>query len=114
MTTNKTEIVTCPKCLGARVFRTFLHVDNGRCFTCAGTGTIEITEEFRKAARRARPPSVERTRLDLRAMYNNAAQGLLTYEYATDGEVRTAGQFADMLDDVPGAREAFRALGWPV
>ena len=62
MATN-TE-VACPKCNGNKVLWAFRHIDNGRCFRCAGNGTILVDKEL--AARYAapvtpapRPPTIE-------------------------------------------------------
>lgn len=32
----------CGKCSGTGILRAFMHIDNGRCFTCSGAGTIEL------------------------------------------------------------------------
>lgn len=34
--------VPCFKCYGARRFARFSHIANGDCFTCGGSGTVEI------------------------------------------------------------------------
>jgi hypothetical protein len=39
---NTTKRVTCPKCDGSGKLRHFMHIDNGRCFECAGVGKVEI------------------------------------------------------------------------
>jgi len=50
MTTTTKTTVTCPKCLGARYFRTWGHIVGGRCFTCGGSGVIEVKESNYVAA----------------------------------------------------------------
>ena len=37
--------ITCPKCGGSGVIREFAHIDNGMCYRCLGTGTIEINDD---------------------------------------------------------------------
>ena len=36
--------VTCPKCDGAKRIAGFSHIDSGRCFRCAGNGTVLLTQ----------------------------------------------------------------------
>jgi hypothetical protein len=48
-----TPATTCPKCLGAKYFPTFGHIEGGKCFTCAGTGVIDASKV--KPARKIRP-----------------------------------------------------------
>ena len=45
--------ITCPKCDGRGYIMGFRHIDNGRCFRCAGNRTIMVDEE--KAATMSRP-----------------------------------------------------------
>ena len=40
--TNKTTKITCPKCDGSKNLNWCSHVENGVCFGCNGTGTIEV------------------------------------------------------------------------
>jgi hypothetical protein len=36
--------VTCPKCDGTKRIAGFDHVESGRCFRCAGNGTVLLTQ----------------------------------------------------------------------
>lgn len=110
MTTNETATVTCTRCAGAGTLAHLRHVEGGRCFQCEGTG--RVTPSARPVRTYKADP--DRVRLDLRAIYKNAQAGRVDYAECTDGEARTPAHFAAMLDEVPGSREAFRALGWPV
>lgn len=47
MTTSK-----CPKCKGRGRLTYHLHIDNGRCFQCAGSGAINATPRKPSAAQR--------------------------------------------------------------
>lgn len=112
-TTTKTETATCPKCLGARVFTCWLGIDNGRCFTCAGTGTIEVRED--RAARQPAMPRVSAegrawsNRQEVRNMYRAARDlGFNPADFCTDGY--TMEWLVGKISEVPGALEAFRAL----
>ncbi len=51
--TNTAANVTCPKCLGSKVFQPFAHIENGKCFRCAGTGVVDAASI--KAPRKLRP-----------------------------------------------------------
>lgn len=42
MTSSKT--VPCGKCDATGTLRAFMHIDNGRCFACAGSGRVEHVE----------------------------------------------------------------------
>ncbi len=47
--------VTCPKCNGNRYLHGFRHIDNGRCFRCAGNGTVLVRAELAATATPAAP-----------------------------------------------------------
>lgn len=42
MTTTKPQTTACPKCSGTGVVATYLHVKEGVCFDCDGTGTVAL------------------------------------------------------------------------
>lgn len=111
---------TCPKCLGAKILRPFMHIDNGRCFTCAGAGVIEIGEQIeRKGARRSDSETIERWRLDFRTRYANIRRGVCSAQEGwdaltdPDGSGWSPDAVRESLEAI-GATQAFRALGWPV
>ncbi|UJR78905.1 hypothetical protein [Sandaracinus amylolyticus] len=116
--TTNTERVTCPKCNGARRIIGFMHIEGGKCFTCAGAGWIEVRPEQGRTAPRRNIDWAHR----VRQMYRNAklpSSHPCHLEFAMvtderDGMGWTDKGLSDVLDLVPGSREAFRALGWPV
>jgi hypothetical protein len=113
MTTTK--LVRCEKCAGRGVIAHFEHVDGGVCFACEGAGEVE-----------SRPlpvrPWQRRTLRDrLAGWYRNARKPEsdpchCRFEDVIDpdGMGWTEAGLSSALDEVPGSREAFRALGWPV
>lgn len=118
---NATDgLVTCGKCGGNGLFF-FYDRTTGPCYPCEGTGRVEATEA--PAPARIKPWTTDRARLTLRGMYRNARLSTenpchLSYaavvgQGSTDMGWTAAG-LAELLDLVPGSREAFRALGWPV
>lgn len=116
MTTTTTKTATCPKCSGTGNLRHFAHVDNGRCFTCAGAGVVEIRPSTH---RELSSFDLERARGEFRSSYRNIRSGAFTaaevWEGWTgeDGQRWTVDAMIETLDAI-GARETFRALGWPV
>ena len=49
---EKKEIV-CPRCVGTKVFKSYLHVNQGICFRCKGEGKVLATEyEIKKIQER--------------------------------------------------------------
>ena len=53
-TSAATVLTTCYKCHGTKRFAHFAGIDNGKCFTCNGTGKISVdavseTEAYRNA-----------------------------------------------------------------
>lgn len=117
----KTAKMTCPKCLGGGTVP-FKHIENGRCFMCMGSGKIDVRTNVKAPKIRKRTEEERRAneRHTLRCWYANAkGEYQLTYEDLTVpnhyGEYDvTPEYFEKMLDENPGSREAFRALGWPV
>lgn len=114
-TTNKT-LPVCWKCAGSGLF-VWRSGERDVCFPCEGSGRCE--------AREVKPLPLRATdwRLTLRTWYRNArlpAAHPCRFEYAsildtgTYGMGWTQGGLDAALDSVPGSREAFRALGWPV
>lgn len=110
-----TTMVTCWKCGGRGVIKHLRHVDDGVCYQCEGSGECEP----RKAPRRR--PVRRDARHEMRTLYRAATRtqdprGPLTYADVTDesGMGWTHAGLVTALDEVPGSREAFRALGWPV
>ena len=41
---RSTNEITCPKCNGRRHIERYGHIAEGRCFTCAGNGTVLVRE----------------------------------------------------------------------
>lgn len=41
--------VRCPKCGGARIFRCWSHIEQGRCFKCGGSGFIPVSKRSRRS-----------------------------------------------------------------
>jgi hypothetical protein len=114
MTSAASKLVRCLRCNGSGETH-FRHVENGVCFACDGTGVTESKP-------RPRPRSMPRdTAHHLRCWYRNAKLPAenpchLAYEavLSEDGCGWTRAGLDAALDEVPGSREAFRALGWPV
>ncbi len=112
-----TKTATCPKCLGAKILRPFMHIDNGRCFMCAGAGVVEIRPSTTR--RELSNFDLERARGEFRSSYRNIRSGAFTaaevWEGWTgeDGQCWTPEAVIEVLEKI-GARETFRALGWPV
>lgn len=109
-------LTMCLRCTGTGI-TAFRHVDGGRCFDCLGLGKVEASN------RPARPREGviysperirENDRLTLRNIYRNARDGIVTYEDVTDGGNWDAARLDRVMNENPGSREAFRALGWPV
>lgn len=107
--------VMCLRCGGSGKTR-WVHVDNGICYACDGTGEVES-----KPARRVRMVATDQTRSTLRAMYRNARafaagdeRGLRYSDLEGGNGTWTLREFSNALDAVPGSREVFRNLGWPV
>lgn len=116
MNTNDDGLVTCSRCMGQGTLPHLRHVDDGMCYGCDGTGRAEP-----KAARPAPEYLPRDMRNTLRNFYRAASRkndprGPMTYEDLMDPVYSgwTAKGLSDALDMVPGSREAFRALGWPV
>jgi hypothetical protein len=115
MTNATTKLVRCMKCDGAGTIEHLRHVDDGVCFACDGTGVVE-----------GKPRKLPTARHDwaqtLRNMYRSARRPAsdpchCSYELVLDerdGMGWTAQGLSEVLDMVPGSRDAFRALGWPV
>jgi hypothetical protein len=73
-TTTKTG--ECFKCLGKGQHRAFMHIENGVCFQCHGTGRLEIGETPAPTVRtRTAAEHRERCILDLAVLIRNAQQG---------------------------------------
>jgi hypothetical protein len=113
-TTQTVALVTCWKCAGSGVLPYLRHIDNGVCFTCEGTGQAESKPVRRSSVR------YDRTQY-MRNLYTAATRndhrGPLTYDEVLDerdGMGWTRAGLEAALDEVPGSREAFRAIGWPV
>jgi hypothetical protein len=53
-TARETVSVECPKCSGKGRLTWAGHVDNGKCFTCWGSGTVEIDAELVRASAESR------------------------------------------------------------
>lgn len=113
--TNATTKTVCGKCAGSGEY----HFRSGAieaCYPCDGTGRVEASvAAVRQGPRATTAEIVERTRLTLRTVYNNTRQGRTSYEEVTDGiGMWTVAGLESALDMVPGSREAFRGIGWPV
>lgn len=48
---------TCPKCTGCGYLPGFRHIDNGRCFRCAGNGTILVDADKAASMEKAIGPA---------------------------------------------------------
>ncbi len=112
--TTTNELVTCWKCAGTGRF-TFYCGRVEACYPCNGTGRAEAR----------RMPAVRRSstsfRDRLRAWYRNAQLPSsdpchLEFDAVTDPNAIgwTRAGLDEALDSVPGSREAFRSIGWPV
>lgn len=53
--------VTCPKCNGEGKLPHFMHIDNGRCFECAGAGKIDVDARPAPAPRPRDPAQVRQS-----------------------------------------------------
>lgn len=119
MTTTKTAEMTCPKCLGSGNLPRYSHIDNGRCFVCAGSGVAEVSGRDRSLPRRSDAERIESMRLEFRAVYRNIRSGMISAVESWEGRVSpdgcgwTPSAVAETLAEI-GATEAFRRLGWPV
>lgn len=111
MNTNTNTEIICRRCRGTGRLPRFSHVDGGLCFHCQGAGVVEAPEgsPVRPVVR------TEALRRDWRTRYRNARAGLLSYEDMIDPDLggHTPEGVIAALDALE-AREAFRALGWPV
>ncbi len=56
---DKTTKTVCNKCNGEKIIRAFMHIDNGRCFTCMGAGWVELSTK--KSSAFADPNHLSRT-----------------------------------------------------
>jgi DnaJ-class molecular chaperone len=118
MNANKTpapgDIVTCGKCAGSGLYY-FSGGRTGACYPCEGTGRVEY--QAPAPARAPRPRDPEQTRIRLAGWYRAAKRGEWTLADvldARDGAGWTMEGVDLAFSEVPGAREAFRALGWEV
>lgn len=114
MNANETKRGRCLKCDGTGL-TTHRHIEGGVCFPCNGTGVVELRP------RHVRPWGFDLAQ-HMRNLYKNARlppedHMHLSYEAfldPRDGSGWTHAGLVDALDSVPGSREAFRKLGWPV
>lgn len=97
---NEIEI-TCPKCDGRGYLDAFRHIDNGRCFRCAGNRTILVAPEKASAERIVfvvpPPPTAEIPGLGRVDVYDDRIEvpgqygGLPVYFERRDGRVVVTG-----------------------
>lgn len=111
--TNATTLVTCGKCGGNGQYK-FRSGAIEVCYPCDGSGKVSPAKPMARGPVRSAAERAERTRLDLEAVYRNAKAGRTDYADCTDGSMWTTENFATMLALVPGSREAFASIGWPV
>jgi RecJ-like exonuclease len=113
-TTNEPKMVRCMKCDGAGTIDHLRHVDDGACFACDGTGVVEsrpiklrpvthdVVQNMRNRYRNARLPESNPCHCSYEEMVDPNGNG-----WTHEGLVA-------VMDQIPGCREAFRSLGWPV
>lgn len=70
-------LISCIKCQGTGKLRHFMHIDNGRCFTCAGTGSVTSRPQ---RARKAQPAPV-RARFVVTSIIPEHADEGSAYQY---------------------------------
>ncbi len=79
------EIKTkCGKCTDG-IIRAFMHIDNGRCFSCKGKGYFVTTEA--KEARKAKRKAAKKVEADARALEYTAKSDALVAKYANDPRI---------------------------
>ena len=44
-----TKTISCPKCSGTGTLRAFMHIENGKCYLCGGSKTVELKAASTKA-----------------------------------------------------------------
>jgi len=102
-TTNNT---VCGKCGGNGQYRFFTTGKVEACFACDGTGVAKSVKRTSSARSFTAAESVA-------MMYEGVASGLTTIN-----DLKACGwtlaSVCALLDSVPGSREQFAALGWPV
>lgn len=52
-TNNTAALVTCTKCLGSGFINAFRHIMGGACFSCGGSGKVEVSETRQQEAKAA-------------------------------------------------------------
>ena len=77
--------IECNKCDGSGIIRAYMHIDNGRCFSCKGKGHFVTTKakEDRKASKRA----AKKVESDKAAVSYKAKSDALVAKYANDSRI---------------------------
>lgn len=108
------KMVECTKCSGLGVIRHLSHIEDGVCFACDGAGVVEsrprvlrrvdhdMVQLMRNRYRNARLPSTD----PCHCSYDDVV--------SPDGAGWTHEGLVSVMDQIPGCRDAFRAIGWPV
>lgn len=113
------RLVTCLKCGGTGKYHFWSTGAVEECYPCEGTGKVEESAPSKPA----RPLRRQDWRLTLRGWYRNARlpsdhpchlDFAVILDQGSNGMGWTREGLDSVLDSVPGSREAFRALGWPV
>jgi hypothetical protein len=112
---NGTQMVDCGRCGGLGIFRSYMHIDNGRCYLCLGRGKIKAGRTSARGTRgTADPVRSEAGLVRVRTWYANARDGMIA-DLADLAEL--SGWTIDAIKealDYHGATVHFRALGWEV
>ncbi len=112
----ETTTTVCGKCAGSGLY-IWRSGERDVCYPCEGTGRVEAKPT---KVRALRPVDA---RLRLRGWYRNAQLPTdhpchlafaVILDQSNDGMGWTQAGLDAALDAVPGSREAFRAIGWPV